>query len=73
MVVSLPGDARDVDGDLDVRVGIAIGAVTQSDLVFGCRLGGSGLGDQTRYRNQGTDTDEHNARPVLDTFPSPKP
>jgi len=44
-VVTFELDARDVDGDDDVRVGVTARAMTQRDLVVGvgfCRAGGGG-------------------------------
>lgn len=55
MGVALETDARDIDRDDDVRVGVAVSAVTQRDLVL--RIGpgrvGTGRGD--------TEHDEHRA------------
>ena len=44
MRVALETDARDIDRDDDVRVGIAIGAVAQRDLVLRIRPGRVGTG-----------------------------
>jgi hypothetical protein len=54
-VVALEANARDVDRDTHVRVGVAVGAVAQRDLVF--RIGLRRVGSSRRDAEH----DEHRA------------
>ncbi|MDQ1449377.1 MAG: hypothetical protein QOC79_2348 [Actinomycetota bacterium] len=58
MSVALETDARDIDRDDDVRVGVAVGAVAQGDLVLRIRPGRVGTGRRdTEHNEHGAERD----------------